>query len=71
MFGSRHLYVFHHPQDLSRNPKKPSSDKKKQQLDVKPTYDSAQAEIAANSGFDMNQGPDKSKGNRRIIMLIG
>lgn len=55
MFGSKHLYVFHHPQDLAKHP-----DKGKQE--AAPTYNSAQEEIVANSGFDMKKGPDKSQG---------
>ncbi|XP_038044731.1 kinesin-like protein KIF28P [Patiria miniata] len=54
MFGSSHLYVFHHPQDLAKNQK---AGKKEEKV----TYDTAQEEIAANSGFDMKKGPDKSK----------
>ena len=57
MFGSRHLYVFHHPQDLAKNPAKEKLEAEK------PTYDSAQQEIAANSGFAaFEKGTDKSKG---------
>ena len=57
MFGSRHLYVFHHPKDLAKNPSKEKADAEK------PTYDSAQQEIAANSGFAaFEKGTDKSKG---------
>ncbi|XP_072041898.1 kinesin-like protein KIF28P [Amphiura filiformis] len=56
MFGSRHLYVFHHPQDLAKNPAKAKLEAEK------PTYDSAQQEIAANSGFAaFGKGTDKSK----------
>ena len=55
MFGSSHLYVFHHPQDLAMNHK---AGKKEEKV----TYDIAQEEIATNSGFDMKKGPDKSKG---------
>ncbi|XP_071502786.1 kinesin-like protein KIF28P [Diadema antillarum] len=54
LFGSKHLYVFHHPQDLAKNPQR-------QKQEEKPTYSKAQEEIAANSGFDMQKGPDKSK----------
>ncbi|PIK54089.1 hypothetical protein BSL78_09017 [Apostichopus japonicus] len=54
MYGSKHLYVFHHPQDLAKNP-----DKEKKE--ESPTYNSAQEEIVANSGFDMTKGSDKSQ----------
>ena len=53
--GSKHLYVFHHPQDVAKNPNKNKAEET-------PTYSSAQEEIAANSGFDMKKGPDRSKG---------
>ena len=46
MFGSNNLYVFHHPkelEDLLTSGQKPGL----------VTYDSAQEEVAANSGFDM------------------
>lgn len=56
MYGSKHLYVFHHPQDLAKNP-----DREKKE--ESPTYNSAQEEIVANSGFDMTKGSDKSQGN--------
>ncbi|XP_071966233.1 kinesin-like protein KIF28 [Antedon mediterranea] len=54
MFGSKHLFIFHHPQDLAKN-------KQKQEVIAPVTYDQAQKEIAANSGFDVQQGPGKSK----------
>ncbi|XP_033639651.1 kinesin-like protein KIF28P [Asterias rubens] len=54
MFGSSHLYVFHHPQDLAKNQK---AGMKEERV----TYDTAQEEIAQNAGFDMMKGPDKSK----------
>ncbi|XP_063964719.1 kinesin-like protein KIF28P [Lytechinus pictus] len=56
LFGSKHLYVVHHPQDLAKNPKK-----EKKGPEEKPTYSKAQEEIAANSGFDIKQGPNRSK----------
>ncbi len=46
MFGSSNLYVFHHPQELEEllaSGKKPAVI----------TYDCAQEEVAASSGFDM------------------
>ncbi|XP_033111082.1 kinesin-like protein KIF28P [Anneissia japonica] len=54
MFGSKHLFVFHHPQDLAKHKQKP-------EIVTPVTYDQAQKEIAANSGFDMQHGPGKSK----------
>ncbi len=47
LFGSNHLYVFHHSTELSKlvkSGKKPAA----------VTYDLAQGEIASNSGFDMS-----------------
>ena len=47
LFGSNHLYVFHHPKELQalvKSGKKPKA----------VTYDFAQGEIATNSGFDMS-----------------
>lgn len=46
LFGSNHLYVFHHPQELSY-----LATTGEQPKPV--TYDAAQGEIAAGSGFDM------------------
>eukprot|EP00057_Strongylocentrotus_purpuratus_P008662 XP_011663136.1 PREDICTED: kinesin-like protein KIF1B [Strongylocentrotus purpuratus] len=57
LFGSKHLYVVHHPQDLAKNPKK-----EKEVSEEKPTYSKAQEEIAANSGFEIKKGPNRSKG---------
>ena len=47
LFGSSHLYVFHHPKELKRLL---ASGKKPEAI----TYDTAQEEIATNSGFDMS-----------------
>ncbi len=58
MLGSNHLYVFHHPQDESKQ--------KAQGVMVEtPTYDSAQEEIMKHTGlFKDTAGTDgKSKGN--------
>ena len=54
LFGSNHLYVFHHPQDEAKNIKagKPVES---------PTYDTAQEEIAKESGLMVNTD-GKSKG---------
>ncbi|XP_035688755.1 kinesin-like protein KIF28P [Branchiostoma floridae] len=55
MFGSNHLYVFHHPQDLAKQEK---SGKKVEKV----TYESAQEEIAQNTGFDMDkEGKSKNE----------
>ncbi|XP_077978175.1 kinesin-like protein KIF28 [Glandiceps talaboti] len=54
MFGSNHLYVFHHPQDLAKYMK---SGKKEEKV----SYDQAQAEIAENSGFHIEARPGMSK----------
>nr|XP_006817089.1 PREDICTED: kinesin-like protein KIF28P-like [Saccoglossus kowalevskii] len=54
MFGSNHLYVLHHPQDLAKNMK---AGKKEEKV----TYDQAQTEIAENSGFNMQKGPGQTK----------
>ena len=57
MFGSSHLYVFHHPTQLAAA--------QKAGVKVKSiTCDMAQQEIAQNSGFDM-QTSGKSKGNSK------
>ena len=48
MFGSNHLYVFHHPMELHSLIK--SGSKKPKTI----TYDFAQGEIATSSGFDMS-----------------
>ncbi|XP_066301763.1 kinesin-like protein KIF28 isoform X1 [Branchiostoma lanceolatum] len=55
MFGSNHLYVFHHPQDLAKQEK---AGKKVERV----TYESAQEEIAQNTGFDMDkEGKSKNE----------
>jgi len=61
LFGSNHLYVFHHPQELSYLAK--TGEQPKQV-----TYDAAQGEIAAGSGFDMTT-EGKSKGSNHIVEL--
>lgn len=53
MFGSSHLYVFHHPKELEKA--------KKSGLQIEEVnYEMAQEEIAQNSGVDVEKG--KSKG---------
>jgi len=58
MFGSSHLYVFHHPQDAARQEKEGAAV-------PKVSFDAAQEEIAKNKGFDMDK-TGKSKG---VIIL--
>lgn len=54
MFGSSSLYVLHHPKELEIN--------KKNGVHLEEiTYDLAQEEIAANSGFDMAKGTGHTK----------
>jgi len=54
LFGSNHLYVFHHPQEVSHLTKNGEQPKPV-------TYDAAQGEIAEGAGFDMKT-EGKSKG---------
>lgn len=54
MFGSSHLYVFHHPKDEATQLKKGKPIQE-------PTYSSAQEEIAKKTGL-FKEGKDKSKG---------
>lgn len=54
MFGSSSLYVLHHPEELVK--------KKKEGTQLEEvTYDLAQEEIAANSGFDMGKSSGQTK----------
>ncbi|KAL8576237.1 hypothetical protein ACOMHN_006160 [Nucella lapillus] len=53
LFGSNHLYVFHHPQDEARKLKEGAPAKE-------PTYDEAQEEIIKQSGL-VTDGGGKSK----------
>ena len=55
LFGSNHLYVFHHPQEVSH-----FIESGEQPKPV--TYDAAQGEIAEGAGFDMKT-EGKSKGH--------
>ena len=56
MFGSSHLYVFYHPQELETA--------KKNGTEIEDVnYEMAQEEIAQNSGINVEKGTDKSKGN--------
>ncbi len=59
LFGSNHLFVFHHPRDaelLAKKGGEPAADK--------PTYEDAQQEIAEQSGLTdlLGINPGKSKG---------
>ena len=54
MFGSSHLYVFHHPKELE--------EAKKSGLQMEEVnYEMAQEEIAQNSGVDVEKGKSKGK----------
>ncbi|KAK7109967.1 hypothetical protein V1264_013913 [Littorina saxatilis] len=53
LFGSNHLYVFHHPQDEAKKAKEGKPVKE-------PTYDEAQEEIVKQSGL-VKDGGNKSK----------
>ena len=56
LFGSKHLYVFHHPQDEAKLAKEGKTMKE-------PTYDEAQEEIVKQSGL-IKDGANKSKGTQ-------
>ena len=52
MFGSNHLYVLHHPHDPEILKKKSEAKEKGDAIsEAPPTYETAQEEIAKNSGF--------------------
>lgn len=55
LFGSNNLYAFHHPSDLA------AQQKKKKEVPT-PTFESAQEEIAKNSGLSSMMSGGKSKG---------
>ena len=61
-FGPNHLYVFHHPQDYA---KKVNAGEK---VDT-PTFDTAQEEIAKQSGL-MTAGDGTSKGMVYSLILF-
>ena len=54
MFGTSHLYVFHHPAEATSSTLK--------QADI--TYEMAQEEIAKNAGLDVDD-QEESKGTSR------
>ena len=60
LFGSSHLYVFHHPKELAQLAKEGRAPKPV-------TYDFAQEEIAQEKGFDMST---KGKNIGSYIMYI-
>ena len=55
MFGTSHLYVFHHPGEVASSSLK--------QADI--TYEMAQEEIAKNAGLDVDD--QESKGDLHVI----
>lgn len=71
LFGSSHLFVFHHPRDAELLKK----DNKSQSDDKKPTFEEAQKEIAEQSGLTdlLGLDPNKSKGNgtNKCNMFLG
>lgn len=60
MFGTSHLYVFHHPAEATSSTLK--------QADI--TYEMAQEEIAKNVGLDVDD-QEESKGISRTGSLAG
>ena len=65
MFGSNHLYVLHHPRDPEMLKKKAEAQKSGEVAqESTPTYETAQEEIAKNSGFygGLQAGGKSSKG---------
>lgn len=60
LFGSSHLYVFHHPKELAQLAKEGRAPKPV-------TYDFAQEEIAQEKGFDMST---KGKNIGSYIMYV-
>ena len=67
MFGSSSLYVLHHPTELQK--------KRKEGVHVEEiTYDIAQEEITANSGFGVAKGVGQTKSElprSNVVALIG
>lgn len=55
MFGTSHLYVFHHPAEVESSSLK--------QADI--TYEMAQEEIAKNAGLDVDD--QESKGDFHVV----
>lgn len=59
MFGTSHLYVFHHPAEMQSSSLK--------QADI--TYEMAQEEIAKNAGLDVDD--QESKGDWDVAFKEG
>lgn len=59
MFGTSHLYVFHHPAEVQSSSLK--------QADI--TYEMAQEEIAKNAGLDVDD--QESKGDLDVAFQGG
>ena len=57
MFGTSHLYVFHHPAEMQSSSLK--------QADI--TYEMAQEEIAKNAGLDVDD--QESKGDLALVHI--
>ena len=73
MFGSNHLYVLHHPHDPDMLKKKAEAKKKGEVAEESaPTYETAQEEIAKNSGFygGLQASGKSSKGMLNSLQLI-
>ena len=74
MFGSNHLYVVHHPHDPEMLKKKAEAKKKGEATHESiPTYETAQEEIAKNSGFygGLQTSGKSSKGSRKFLFSSG
>ena len=63
MLGSSNLFVFHHPQDYVKQ------QKAKKVVDT-PSYETAQEEIAKNSGLAKFTGDGKSKGEPLVPLSL-
>lgn len=59
MFGTSHLYVFHHPAEVESSSLK--------QTDI--TYEMAQEEIAKNAGLDVDD-QEESKGDSTFFLYL-
>ena len=63
MIGSSSLYVLYHPVEFEK--------KKKDGVHLEEiTYDLAQEEIAANSGFDMAKGSGQTKSESNFVFFF-
>ena len=72
MFGSNHLYVLHHPLDPEILKKKEEAKQTgESSVEGPPTYETAQEEIAKNSGFygGLQDKGNKSKGTPALPVL--